>query len=324
MKAKIRVFIAGHKGMVGSCFKRFLEAKKNKYHVITAEKKKLDLTQQNSVNNFFRKHSPDIVIIAAAKVGGINANNSYPANFIYDNLMIQTNLIESSYKNNVSKLLFLGSSCIYPKKAKQPMKEESLLSGKLEMTNEAYAVAKISGLKMCEYYNKQFNTDFRAVMPTNLYGPGDNYHIENSHVIPGIINKLYRAKQNHSKTVTLWGTGKPLREFLYVEDMVRGCLKVISLSKKKYQKITKINSAFINLGSGQELSIKNLSKLIASIMNFKGSIIFDTTMPDGVKRKLLDISRSRKINFKTKFNLENGLKKTIKEYLKNHSQYKNK
>ena len=313
--SKLKILIAGHKGMVGSALVRIL--KKKKVQIITKEKKELDLLNQRKVQTFFKNNKIDQVYMAAARVGGINANNIYPAEFIYENLMIQNNVIHSAFLSGVKKLLFLGSSCIYPKDSKQPMKEEKLLTGKLEPTNEPYALAKIAGIKMCESYNRQYGNshgiDYRCVMPTNLYGPGDNYHPENSHVVPGLIRRFHEAKVNNLKSVTIWGTGSPLREFLNVEDMARASIKVMNLDKKKYNKIIKPMS-HINIGSGKEVSIKTLAKKIKKIVDFRGKIKFDSTKPNGALRKITNIRRLVKIGFKHKIDLEEGLEQAYLDF----------
>lgn len=312
---KPKIFVAGHKGMVGSALVSLLERKKVK--IITKEKKKLDLLNQTKVQTFFEKNKIDQVYLAAARVGGINANNSYPAEFIYENLMIQNNVIHSAFLSGVKKLLFLGSSCIYPKNSKQPMKEEELLSGKLEPTNEPYAIAKIAGIKLCESYNRQYGNshgiDYRCIMPTNLYGPGDNYHPENSHVVPGLIRRFHEAKVNNLKSVTIWGTGSPLREFLHVDDMARASIQIMKLDKKKYNKIVKPMS-HINVGSGFEISIKDLAKKIKKVVDFKGKIKFDKSKPNGTLRKLTNVRRLAKIGFKNKIYLEDGLKQAYVDF----------
>jgi GDP-L-fucose synthase len=313
--SKPKIFIAGHNGMVGSVLVRLL--KKKKVEIITKEKKELNLLDQKKVQTFFKNNKIDQVYLAAARVGGINANNIYPAEFIYENLMIQNNVIHSAFLTGVKKLLFLGSSCIYPKYAKQPMKEEELLTGKLEPTNEPYALAKIAGIKMCESYNRQYSNshgiDYRCVMPTNLYGPGDNYHPENSHVVPGLIRRFHEAKVNNLKFVNIWGTGLPLREFLHVEDMARASIQVMNVNKKKYYKIIKPMS-HINIGTGKEVSIKTLAKKIKKIVDFRGNIKFDATKPNGTLRKLTNVRRIVKIGFKHKIDLEEGLEQAYMDF----------
>ncbi len=307
-----KIFIAGHKGMVGSSILRNI-SKKNK--IITVEKKKLDLLDFNKTYNFFKKNKFDEVYLCAAKVGGIVANYSSPADFIYNNLQIQNNCIFSAYKTKVKKLLFLGSSCIYPKKTNIPIKENCLLTGKLEKTNEAYSIAKIAGIKMCESFNRQHNTDFRSVMPTNLYGPNDNFDDLNSHVLAALIKKIFYAKKNNKKTVVIWGNGKPKREFLHVDDFSKACLRIMSISKKKYQKICDKEYHFINIGYGKEISIKELANLIKSIVGFKGKFIFDKNKPNGTFRKLIDSQKIRKINWKPKISLKKGLIKEITSFM---------
>jgi len=316
--SKLKIFIAGHKGMVGSSLVRLL--KKQDVEIITKNKKELNLLNQNQVQSFFKNLKIDQVYLAAAKVGGIYANNIYPAEFIYKNLMIQTNIIHNSFLNGVKKLLFLGSSCIYPKKANQPIKEEELLMGKLEQTNEPYALAKIAGIKMCESYNRQYgkryDIDYRCIMPTNLYGPGDNYHPENSHVIPGLIYRFHNAKTKNLPSVNVWGTGKPKREFLYVDDMAEASIHIMNVNKKDYDKQTSLRCAHINVGNGKEHTIKEIAENIKKIVGFKGEVNFDSTKPDGSPRKFLDCSRLKKLGFKPKINLQEGLKKTYKNFLK--------
>jgi GDP-L-fucose synthase len=314
---KPKIFIAGHKGMVGSALLNLLQTENNE--LITKKRNELNLLNQQDVQNFFKKHKIDQVYLAAAKVGGIHANNTYPADFIYENLMIEINVIHSAFSAGVKKLLFLGSSCIYPKNANQPIKEEELLSGKLELTNEPYAIAKIAGVKMCESYNRQFGKshgiDYRCIMPTNLYGPGDNYHPNNSHVIPGLIYRFHEAKIRELSNVTIWGTGAPKREFLYVDDMARASVHIMNISKESFYKGIFSKSCYINVGSGEELTIKQLAKMIKEVVGFKGKIRFDPTKPDGSSRKFLDSQSINNLGFKPMTNLKNGLIKTYDQYL---------
>ena len=315
MNLKDKIYVAGHNGMVGSAIVRQLQTKESgNKQLITCNHKELDLTNQQKVNDFISSEKPDQIYLAAAKVGGIYANNSYPADFIYQNLMIQANIIHAAHQNNIQKLLFLGSSCIYPKAVKQPMKEEALLTNTLEPTNEPYAIAKIAGIKLCESYNRQYNRDYRSVMPTNLYGPGDNYHLENSHVIPALIKKFHTGKISNASKVTIWGSGNPKREFLYVDDMAAACVYIMNLDKEVYQQQVKPMQSHINVGTGEELTIKKLAETIAKITGFKGKIEFDTTKPDGSKRKLMDSTRLNMLGWHSKINLEQGLKKTYKDY----------
>ena len=314
---KLRIFIAGHNGMVGSALVRIL--KNYDVEIITKTRSELDLLNQNDVNSFFKNQKIDQVYLAAAKVGGILANSTYPAEFIYENLMIQTNIIHNAFLNGVKKLLFLGSSCIYPKNANQPIREEELLSGKLEPTNEPYDISKIVGIKMCESYNRQYGEshkiDYRCVMPANLYGPGDNYHPINSHVIPGLIYRFHEAKVKNLSKVVIWGTGKPRREFLYVDDMAKASIQIMNMDKKTYNENISPMSSHINIGSGSDLTIKELAEIIKEVVGYHGQINFDQTKPDGVPRKLLNIERLNKINFKTFINLKDGLIKTYKDYM---------
>ena len=316
--AKPKIFVAGHKGMVGSAIVRLLNDQD--VEIITKDRTELDLLNQGSVQNFFEHEKIDQVYLAAAKVGGIHANNNYPADFIYENLTVQTNVIHSAFLNGVKKLLFLGSSCIYPKNANQPIQEKELLAGKLESTNEPYAIAKIAGIKMCESYNRQYGKscgiDYRSIMPTNLYGPGDNYHPENSHVIPGLIYRFHKAKINNLESVTIWGTGTPKREFLYVDDLAQASIYVMNLDNKIYNEQITSESSHINIGSGKELTIKELAETIKEVVNFKGTISFDTNKPDGSLSKLLNSERINKLGFKLKTDLKEGLIKTYQDYLK--------
>jgi len=319
---KLKIFVAGHKGMVGSAIVRLLNDQD--VEIITKDRTELDLLNQSSVQKFFKHEKIDQIYIAAAKVGGIYANNSYPAEFIYENLMVQTNVIHSAFLNGVKKLLFLGSSCIYPKYASQPMKEEDLLAGKLEPTNEPYAVAKIAGIKMCESYNRQYGkshgVDYRSVMPTNLYGPGDNYHPENSHVIPSLIYRFHKAKINNLENVTIWGTGMPKREFLYVDDLAKAAIHVMNVDKKNYDEQISSKTSHINVGSGKELTIRELAETIKEVVDFKGKINFDPSKPDGSFRKLLNSERINKLGFKHKIGLKDGLIKTYQDYIKTYAK----
>ena len=308
----IKIFIAGHKGMVGSAILRKLKNSHNK--IVIANKKKINLLDQKSVLSFFKKNKFDEVYLCAAKVGGIHANNTYLAEFIYQNLEIQNNIIHSAYLTKIKKLMFLGSSCVYPKKPKIPIKEEYLLTSELEITNEMYAIAKIAGLKMCKAYNSQFKTDFRAIMPTSLYGQNDNYENLNSHVLAALIKKIVLAKKHNRKSFKVWGTGKPKREFLHVDDLADATIKIMNLSKSKYNKIAGEKFPFINVGSGSDISIKDLAKLISKIVGFKGKMIFDKSKPDGTLRKLMDNTKLKKIKWKPKISLQSGIKKTIEDF----------
>ena len=313
---KPKIFIAGHKGMVGSALVRLL--KNQNVVIITQDRKKLDLLNQNQVQNFFKNQKIDQVYLAAAKVGGIYANNTYPAEFIYENLMIQSNIIHSSFLSGVRKLLFLGSSCIYPKKANQPVKEEELLTGKLEPTNEPYGIAKIAGIKMCESYNRQYgeshDIDYRSVMPTNLYGPGDNYHPQNSHVIPSLIYRFHEAKIKKLPKVTIWGTGTPKREFLYINDLARISIQLMNLDKKNYKKLISPMCSHINIGSSKDITIKELAEIIGEVVGYKGEIDFDPTKLDGSPRKLLDSKLINSLGLNPEVNLKNGLIKTYEDF----------
>ena len=321
INSKDKIYIAGHNGMVGSAIVRQLQTKlNNTAQLITRTHQELDLTNQQQVDNFIAGERPNQIYLAAAKVGGIHANNIYPADFIYQNLMIQANIIHAAHKNNIQKLIFLGSSCIYPKSAKQPMKEEALLTGVLEPTNEPYAIAKIAGIKLCESYNRQYSRDYRSVMPTNLYGPGDNYHPKNSHVIPALIRKFHEAKSDNASKVTIWGSGKPKREFLYVDDMASACVYVMNLDKEVYQQQVKPMQSYINVGTGQDLTIKQLAEGIAKVIGFKGKIEFDISKSDGTKRKLMDSTRLNSLGWQPKIDLEQGIKQTYKDYCINSNR----
>ncbi len=314
-----KIYIAGHRGMVGSAILRQLNMM-GFNQIITRTHSELDLCNQQAVANFFETEKPDEVYLAAAKVGGIHANNTYPAEFIYDNLMIEANVIHQAFKSGVKKLLFLGSSCIYPKMASQPMSEETLLTGKLEPTNEPYAVAKIAGIKLCESYNRQYgnshNVDYRSVMPTNLYGPGDNYHPENSHVIPALIRRFHEAKKGNSPEVIIWGTGTPMREFLYVDDMASASIFVMNLDKKIYTQHTEPMQSHINVGFGSDMSIKDLAEIIGCVVGYQGKIIFDTSKPDGTPKKLMNSHRLESIGWNAKVKLMDGLKIAYADFLK--------
>jgi GDP-L-fucose synthase len=308
-----KIFIAGHKGMVGSAIVRYLLASGvPKQSIITRTRLELDLCDQQAVHAFFATERPTQVYLAAAKVGGIHANNTYPADFIYQNLMLQSNIIHAAHMNGVQKLLFLGSSCIYPRLAEQPMREDALLTGTLEPTNEPYAIAKIAGIKMCESYNRQYakshGTDYRSVMPTNLYGPGDNYHPQNSHVIPALIRRFHEAKVRSAPSVTIWGTGTPRREFLYVDDMAAASVHVMNLSKDIYEQHTHPRQSHINVGSGTDITIAELAHTVKKVIGYAGHIEFDISQPDGAPRKWMDSSRLASLGWQAQTDLEAGLK----------------
>ena len=307
MEKNSKIYVAGHRGLVGSAIIRELQ-KKGYTNIIGKTHKELDLMDSMAVENFFKEEKPEYVFLAAAKVGGIYANSTYPADFIYQNLQIQNNVIGSAHKYGVKKLMFLGSSCIYPKMCPQPIKEEYLLSGYLEETNEAYALAKISGLKMCQYFNKQYGTNYISVMPTNLYGPYDNFHPENSHVMPALIRRFHEAKVNNAKEVVVWGSGTPLREFLYSEDMADACIYLM----ENYE-----GNDFFNIGTGKEITIKGLAELIKEVVGYEGKIVWDSTKPDGTPRKLLDVSRLEKAGWKHKMELKDGIREAYKWFIEN-------
>ena len=306
MEQSSKIYIAGHRGMVGSGIERKLR-RQGYNNIVTRASSELDLRNQQAVNNFFEKEKPEFVILAAAKVGGIHANNTYRAEFIYDNIMIEANIIHAAFLNKVSKLLFLGSSCIYPKLAPQPLKEEYLLSGYLESTNQPYAIAKIAGIEMCDSYRAQYGCNFISAMPTNLYGTNDNYHPENSHVLPALIRRIVLAKKNNEPTVTIWGTGTPKREFLHVDDLSDACYFLL----KNYNE-----HGLVNIGCGIDVTIKELAELIVTEVGYDGQLIFDTSKPDGTPRKLMDISKIKIIGWKPAITLKNGIKRTVEEYKK--------
>ncbi len=310
MRPDRKVYVAGHRGLVGSAIVRRMQAG-GYSDIIRRTHAELDLTDQRAVNEFFENEKPQFVFIAAAKVGGIYANNTYRADFIYQNLMIESNLIHASYRHGVKKLLFLGSSCIYPKLAPQPMKEEHLLTGLLEPTNEPYAIAKIAGIKMCGAYNRQYGTNFMSAMPTNLYGPGDNYDLKNSHVLPALIRRMHEAKVQGDKEVVVWGSGAPKREFLYSDDLADAC--VFLMERCSAADI----GEFINIGVGREITIRELAELIAEIVGFRGKLVFDSSKPDGTPRKLLDVSRFQALGWQAKTSFREGITKAYADYLKN-------
>ena len=310
----IKIFVAGHLGMVGSAIVRAL--KENGFHnLILKTREELNLTNQTDVYQFFMSEKPDQVYLAAAKVGGIHANQHYPAEFIYENLMIETNIIHGAYQAGVHRLLFLGSSCIYPKLSKQPMDEHSLLSGHLEPTNEPYAIAKIAGIKLCESYNRQYQVDYRSIMPTNLYGPGDNYHPENSHVIPGLIQRFHEAKSKQTESVAVWGSGLPRREFLYVDDLARASLFVMHLDIHQYQSVTSAMESHLNVGFGEDISIKELTHFIGEAVGYQGKIIWDTSRPDGPMQKLMASDKLNNLGWSPQVKLKEGLEKTYQYFL---------
>ena len=312
-----KIYVAGHRGMVGSAIVRQLE-QQGQSNIVTRTHSELDLTDQAAVRDFFAVERPDQVYLAAAKVGGIHANNTYPAEFIYDNLMVQGNVIHEAWKVGVKKILFLGSSCIYPRGVAQPMQESALMTGVLEPTNEPYAVAKIAGIKMCESYNRQYGVDYRSVMPTNLYGEGDNYHPENSHVIPALIRRFHDAKLAKLPEVAIWGSGRPMREFLHVDDMAAASVYVMNLDKAVYDQHTEPMLSHINVGFGSDVTIKELAQAVSDVVGYQGVITFDPTKPDGTVRKLMDSRRLNGLGWQAKVNLKDGLGKAYQDFLDNH------
>jgi GDP-L-fucose synthase len=315
----VKIFVAGHRGLVGSAIVRRLQAE-GCSNLVLRTRDNLNLLNQSEVRFFFERERPDIVVLAAAKVGGILANFTYPAEFIYENLMIQSNIIHWAQKTGTKRLLFLGSSCIYPKLAPQPMKEEYLLTGLLEPTNDAYAVAKIAGIKMCESYNSQFGTSYLSVMPTNLYGPGDDFDLENSHVLPALIRKFHEAKESDASEVVVWGTGTPRREFLHVDDMADGCVNILGLEDDRYKEfVAGLEPCLINIGMGKDITIRELAELVKEVVGFDGEIVFDTSKPDGTPQKLLDTSRMDELGWKAKISLREGIEGTW-EWFKRESE----
>jgi len=319
MNSNDKIYVAGHNGMVGSAIVRKLR-EKGCINVITRSSSDLDLTNQQNVHNFLQDESPDYVVIAAAKVGGIYANDSYPAEFIYQNLMIEANLIHGSYLAGVGKLLFLGSSCIYPQESQQPIKEDYLLSGHLEPTNEPYAIAKIAGIKLCESYNRQYGTDYRSIMPTNLYGPNDNFNLKNSHVIPALIRKFHEAKVENKPFVEVWGSGKPMREFLHVDDMADASIYMMNINKELLEKEISTTLSHINIGTGADITIKDVAQIIKEVIGYCGEIVFNNKMPDGTKRKLLDVSKIEHLGWRPTISLEDGLRDTYNWFLDNNNK----
>lgn len=321
MNKQSKIYIAGHRGMVGSAICRQLESQ-GFSNIITCTHAELDLCNQQAVSDFMQSEKPDYVVLAAAKVGGIFANNEYPADFIYQNLMIESNVIHQAYQSGCRQLLFLGSSCIYPKLAEQPMTESALLTGILESTNEPYAISKIAGIKLCESYNRQYGTDYRSVMPTNLYGPGDNFHPKNSHVIPALLRRFHEAKLEDKPQVEAWGTGKAMREFLFVDDMAAACLHVMNLSFDQHQQHTEPMLSHINVGTGKDITIKELVDTVVEVTGYQGSVAWNTDMPDGTPRKLMDVSRLASLGWSYDVELKAGLEISYQWFLDNQDQFR--
>ena len=319
MDPDAKYYVAGHRGLVGSAILRALE-RAGCRDIVTRTHAELDLTSQPAVDAFFEQERPDYVILAAAKVGGIHANNTYPADFIYQNLMIEANVVHAAWRSGVKRLLFLGSSCIYPRDVEQPMREDALLTGVLESTNEPYAIAKIAGIKLCESYNRQYGTDFRSVMPTNLYGPGDNFHPENSHVIPALMRRFHEAKLRGDREVVVWGSGRPMREFLHVDDMAAASLYVLGLDKATYEANTRPMLSHINVGTGVDCTIRELAETIAEVVGFEGGLVFDASKPDGTPRKLMDVSRLRALGWEAKIGLKEGLASTYAWFVEHQAE----
>ena len=323
MNKDARIFVAGHQGMVGSALVRRLRGEGYE-NLLLAGRDVLDLREPQQVGRFFEQEKPEHVVLAAAKVGGIHANNTYPAEFIYDNLVIQNNVIHASWESSVERLLFLGSSCIYPKLAPQPLPETCLLTGELEATNEPYAIAKIAGIKMCEAYNRQYGTKFAAVMPTNLYGPEDNFHLENSHVLPALLRRLHAAKQAQAKEVLVWGSGKPRREFLHVDDMASACVYILQLDERTFAQtfLSYPEPCFVNVGMGKDLTIRELAETISEVVGYKGQLSFDVSKPEGTPRKLLDVSRMSRLGWRAETELRDGIEQTYGWFLNNCDRFR--
>jgi GDP-L-fucose synthase len=321
MAGQKKIYVAGHRGMVGSAIIRQLQAAGHD-NIVVRTHNELDLTDQAAVRDVLQAEKPEQVILAAAKVGGIHANHVFPAEFIYQNLMMEANIVHQAWQAGCKELLFLGSSCIYPKFAEQPMQESALLTGILEPTNEPYAIAKIAGIKLCESYNRQYGTDYRSVMPTNLYGENDNFHLENSHVIPAMIRKFHDAKVAGASTVTVWGTGVAMREFLHVDDMAAACLHVLGLSREAYQQVTEPMLSHLNVGTGEDVTIRELAETVQKVVGFSGDIVWDSSKPDGTPRKLMDNGKLRALGWQPNIKLEQGLRLTYQWFVEHQAQFK--